>query len=140
MGESQKKVVSSKVVRWWIRARFVTDNVQGSFEKETRGSARENNEAQEVLEILTQFLLQVEFNELGYFVCGICYFLNIKNIPKSVFKPEFTGKRLEIWHLGIWHFQSSCDWYIKLKNGHDNVVQITLEYYTTNFRALGPSI
>ena len=40
--------------------------------------------------------VKVEENGLGNFVCGICYFLNIKNIPKSVFKPEFTGKRLEI--------------------------------------------
>ena len=72
------------------------EKIPGNLKKETRGRARENNEAQEVLEILTQFLLQVEFNELGYFVCGICYFLNIKNIHKSVLKSEFTGKWLEI--------------------------------------------
>ena len=56
-GGVSKKVVSSKIVCLLIQARFVTDKVQGNLEKETRGRARENNEAKEVLEVFTQFLL-----------------------------------------------------------------------------------
>ena len=58
IGESKKSCQLKNCALVNTRTRFVTDKVQVNLEKETRGRARENNEAQEVLEILTQILLQ----------------------------------------------------------------------------------
>ena len=60
IGESQKKVVSSKIERLQIRCRFVTDKVQGNLEKEKRGRARETMRHKKYWKYIHSFYFKVE--------------------------------------------------------------------------------